>query len=327
MGKLISLLAGVWLLMLAPTGFAQKQNESGRAEIVREAVKIISSNAYRTSSVDWQKAEAAALEILASNDSSAGLNASVQYLVSKLEDGHSSYRPVENGARAPLAPGFTPTPLAPRPIGVRVETPGRFPIIRVNAWGGGNAGVARTAAAMLRDVLNASLDDDVCGLVLDFSANSGGNMWPMLAGLLPIFSEGLLGAFEGADGKRVSIVSSGNSMALDGKPHYLNEPRLPLPRFLPSHVAILVGPRTASSGEIVALLLAAQADSRTFGGATAGRASANRSFAVSDGSALILTTAATIDRNGVKYWEPIAPDVESGDALEAASSWLSGQCE
>ncbi|MCB1602334.1 MAG: hypothetical protein KDI66_20110 [Xanthomonadales bacterium] len=327
MRKLVSRLAGVCLLMLAATGFAQEHRESGRAEIVREAVKIISGNAYRASSVDWQKAEATALEILASDDSSAGLNASVQYLVSKLEDGHSSYRPVANGGQAPMAQGFTPAPLAPRPIGERIESSGRFPLIRVNAWGGVNAGAAITAAATLRDVLNISLDDDVCGLVLDFSANSGGNMWPMLAGLLPIYAEGSLGTFEGADGKRVSIVSSGNSIALDGRPHFLNVPQLPMPRFLPSHIAILIGPRTASSGEIVALLLAAQANSRTFGAATAGRSSANRVFTMSDGSALVLTTAATIDRNGLKHWEPITPDVESSDAVEAASSWLAGQCE
>ncbi|MGE4070666.1 MAG: S41 family peptidase [Lysobacterales bacterium] len=327
MRKLLSRFAGVCLLLLAPTGFAQKQNESGRADIVREAVKVISGNAYKASSVDWQKAEAAALEILASNDSSAGLNASVQYLVSKLEDGHSSYRPAVEGGQAPVAPGFTPTPLAARPIGERVESSGRFPIIRVNAWGGVNAAVAQTAAATLREVLNTALDDDVCGLVLDFSANSGGNMWPMLAGLLPIYSEGLLGAFEGAAGKRTSIVSSGNSLALDGRPHYLNAPQLPLPRFLPSHIAILIGPRTASSGEIVALILAAQANSRTFGAATAGRSSANRMFKMSDGSVLVLTTAATVDRNGLKHWGAITPDIESSDALEAASSWLSGQCK
>ncbi|MCB1613655.1 MAG: hypothetical protein KDI60_18170, partial [Xanthomonadales bacterium] len=69
------------------------------------------------------------------------------------------------------------------------------------------------------------------------------------------------------------------------------------------------------------------ANSRTFGAATAGRSSANRVFTMSDGSALVLTTAATIDRNGLKHWEPITPDVESSDAVEAASSWLAGQCE
>lgn len=128
------------------------------------------------------------------------------------------------------------------PIGEQVDGAGQFPVIRVNAWGGGDPDQVRSAAAALRQALNQSLENDTCGLIVNFSGNSGGNMWPMLAGLLPIFSEGLLGEFEGADGKRTSIVSSGNSLALGGKPHYLNAPRLPLPRFQPARVAVLDRP-------------------------------------------------------------------------------------
>ena len=315
------------LLMVSPFAPAQKIDNVDRAGIVKEAAQTIAKNAYNASKVDWAKAEATALEILASDDSDNGLNASVQYLVSKLEDGHSSYRmAVEGGGQAPLPPGGSFGPLMPRPIG-EVDTSGRFPVVRVNAWGGGDGGAVRAAAASLRGALNQALEGKACGLVVDFSSNSGGNMWPMLAGLLPIFAEGLLGSFESADGKRMAIVSNGSGLALDGKPHYLNSPLLPAPRSLPEHVAILIGSRTASSGEIVALLLAAQSNSRTFGEATAGRSSANRAFRMPDGSSLVLTTAATIDRNGHKHWEPLAPDVRSDNALEAASAWLSEQCK
>lgn len=320
-------LAGMTLLLVCASGFAQSPVDGERADRVKQAVSLVSKHAYNASKVDWDKAQATALEILASDDSADGLNASIQYLISKLDDGHSSYRPAASSGASAAPPAGGSGPRLPLPIGERADGAGRFPVIRVNAWGGGDPAQVRSAAASLRQTLNQSLEDDTCGLVVDFSGNSGGNMWPMLAGLLPIFSEGLLGAFEGADGKRTSIVSSGNSLALGGKPHYLNAPRLPLPRFQPAHVAVLIGPRTASSGEIVALLLAAQANVRTFGAATAGRSSANQAFPLSDGSALILTTAATIDREGQKYWEPIAPDVPADLAAQAAAEWLSAQCD
>lgn len=321
-------LAGMALLLVCASGFGQGAADGERADRVKQAVQLVSQHAYNASKVDWEKAQATALEILASDNSADGLNASIQYLISKLDDGHSSFRPAPApGAKGAPAGGGMPPLRLPLPIGERVDGAGRFPVIRVNAWGGGDPAQVRSAAASLRQTLNQSLEDDTCGLVVDFSGNTGGNMWPMLAGLLPIFSEGLLGAFEGADGKRTSIVSSGNSLALGGKSHYLNAPRLPLPRFQPAHVAVLVGPRTASSGEIVALLLAAQANVRTFGAATAGRSSANQAFPLSDGSALILTTAATIDREGQKYWDPIAPDVPAEHAAQAAAEWLSAQCD
>jgi C-terminal processing protease CtpA/Prc len=61
----------------------------------------------------------------------------------------------------------------------------------------------------------------------------------------------------------------------------------------------------------------------TFGAPTRGLTTGNRTFALSDGAALVLTVAATSDRTGRVYDGSIAPDrlvVEPDGAHSAAES-------
>lgn len=285
---------------------------------------MVSENAYNSSKVEWASVEAGALDILARDQTDAGLDASIRFLISKLKDGHSSYHsnnPVADKAQTP------PLLRAPTPIAELGLDSGDFPVVRVNAWSGNEPAPVRAAAKSLRDTLNKALSQEACGVILDFSSNPGGNMWPMLAGLLPLLSEGTLGAFERADGVRTTIVSTGDGIALGGRPHFLNWPKLDAPRFQPKFLALIIGPKTASSGEITTLMFRGQSNVRVFGSRTAGYASGNRGFKLSNGGTLVLTTSATIDRNGKKYWGPLDPDVESDRPLVSANDWLRQQCQ
>jgi carboxyl-terminal processing protease len=318
------LLVGLTLFCASARGVSNNTTDAEhRTAILREAIHVVSENAYNSSKVDWSRVAADALGILAGDNSDAGLDASILFVIAKLKDGHSRYVSGRSPALTTRAP---PSVRAPLPIGSVTLASGSVPIVKVNAWSGGDMGQVRAAAKSLRGTLNEALSQETCGIIVDLSSNSGGNMWPMLAGLLPLLSEGTLGAFESADGVRSTIVSTGDSLILGGQPHYLNWPTLADPRFLPGFIALIVGPQTASSGEITALMFRGQANVRVFGRRTAGHASANRAFKLANGSTLVLTTAATIDRTGKKYWDPIDPDVESEGPIESAHDWLRNQC-
>ena len=43
-----------------------------------------------------------------------------------------------------------------------------------------------------------------CGWIVDLRSNTGGNMWPMLAGIGPVLGEGKVGGFIFPNGKEVS---------------------------------------------------------------------------------------------------------------------------
>jgi C-terminal processing protease CtpA/Prc len=191
-------------------------------------------------------------------------------------------------------------------------------------------------AETLHDVI-ADLDAQAaCGWIVDLRNNSGGNLWPMLAGVGPLLGDGEAGASVRPNGERTELwyrdgkVGLGDYVQLRvaGDPYRLRETNAP--------VAVLTGRSTASAAEIVATAFEARAGTRSFGAATSGATTGTQIFPLSDGAALVLAVAATSDRNGRIYSGRIEPDVAvAGDergielrdqaAVRAASQWLKTQ--
>lgn len=136
-------------------------------------------------------------------------------------------------------------------------------------------------------------------------------MWPMLAGLAPLLGEEVPGFFQTRSGER-SAWQVTPSAKCAAKP-------------FADRVAVLIGPRTASSGEAVAVAFRGRAATRFFGQPTAGLSTGNQDIALPDGAKLMLTTSVYVDRHGQTYPDGIAPDSlhESDEAtLAAARTWL-----
>ena len=168
-----------------------------------------------------------------------------------------------------------------------------------------------------------------CGWIVDLREDDGGNMWPMLVVVAPLLGSGTFGFFEDADGHRSPWGLRDGAPVLDGKPFYTelrHEYRLQRPR--PTGRG---ADRAADheSGEAVLIAFKGRPDTRVFGHPTAGLASANAGFALSDGATLLLTTANDVDRLGRVYGNsPIPPDAPPDDAVagdptvHAATTWL-----
>lgn len=174
----------------------------------------------------------------------------------------------------------------------------------------------------------------MCRWVVDLRGNTGGNMWPMIAGVGPILGEGTLGSFVYPD----SVVSpwfyeNGQAgvdsfvVAAADNAYVLKSPS---PR-----VAVLTDSLTASSGEAVAVAFRGRDSARSFGGGTWGVSTANAMFPLADGAVIFLTIATMADRTGQVYGEELIPHeavagVKTGDratdaVLDAAVAWLLGQ--
>lgn len=319
----LSLLFAVTMLLSTHCSARDAEAEK-REKVLGDAIEIVSANAYNAAAVDWLEVKKKAFAILKLDNSENGLKASLFFVVSKLKDGHSSYV----AARTSSLPSTSqPSLLRVKPISELVANSASYPVLKMNSWMGREAASARAATEQVRSTLSEAVKGQDCGLIVDFSSNSGGNMWPMVIGLLPLLSDGVLGAFEAADGVRTSIVSAGEIVLLGGKPHYLNFPPLPVLQSTPKFVALIIGQHTASSGEISALMFKGQDNTRFFGAETSGHSSANRGFPLDNGGTLFVTTAATIDRNGEKYFGSVLPDAQSETPLVDATEWLNAQCK
>ncbi len=175
-----------------------------------------------------------------------------------------------------------------------------------------------------------------CGWIIDLRFNSGGNMWPMLAGVGPLLGDSVFGSFYTMAGEGVpwryrnGHAWSGSAEIAEGGagslPAYrVHEPLAP--------VALLIGRTTASSGEATLLAFLGRPNVRSFGDTTAGYNSVNNGYKLSDGATLVITVGYSRDRVGRAYALSVAPDElvpsssdPSRDApLDHARAWLSLQ--
>ena len=187
-------------------------------------------------------------------------------------------------------------------------------------------------ARMLQSWLRSEDQRRPCGWIVDLRQNGGGNMWPMLAGIAPLLSTDpkhreVIGAFVRGAEHQTWRIESGQVLLGDRSPVRLDSPVYVLRHPAPP-IAVLFGPRTASSGEALALAFRGRPATRSFGQKTAGYSTANVPTPLPDGSRLLLTVSVSVDRNLKGDGGKLEPDVAVGDGVEAESaarSWLMAQ--
>ena len=180
---------------------------------------------------------------------------------------------------------------------------------------GGDAEVTRQYTKALLTALQEGHRHGVRGWVVDLRGNTGGAMWPMVAGLEPLLRGHPAGGFEDRTGQRTAW----RTPVPPGAAQVADLSQLP--------VAVLTSPRTASSGEAVAVAFRARPRTRSFGEPTAGLSTGNRGFTLLDGSVLQLTTVAFVDGAGNRYGRELMPaqPATQGAALDEALRWLQRQ--
>ena len=179
----------------------------------------------------------------------------------------------------------------------------------------GDAQAAKTYA----NKLSAALKKDTYQSVLvDLRDNTGGNMYPMLAGLSSLLPDEDLFQFVEKNGSKSAVSRSDvlQQLGLD----QTDEKAKKVP------IAVLTNERTGSSGEMTVLAFKGLENVKIFGQPTASYTTGNNYYQLYDGAVLLLTTSSILDRTGKLYEnEAIQPDVLTDQPLEEAESWLKGQ--
>jgi carboxyl-terminal processing protease len=225
---------------------------------------------------------------------------------------------------------------APRPSGASAPLgqllPGQVGLIAVPPHSGWNR---PTYVDSLHAQLRALDGLGVCGWVVDLRQNTGGNMWPMLAGIGPLLAADVVGSTTTTPSGEGWHYRDGRAWA--GGPTLPAEPMGygtsvgdPPLRSATAPVALVLGRRTQSSGEMTAIAFLGRPNVRSFGDSTGGYASVNSSIPLRDGAQLIVTSAYPRDRLGRTYALTLGPDelVASADPVagdrpvQAAADWV-----
>lgn len=191
--------------------------------------------------------------------------------------------------------------------------------VEVPGFRGSDPVLKRRYSTSVAQALHAGSRAGVRAWVVDLRGNTGGNMWPMLAGLEPLLRDQPIGWSQQRDGRR----RAWHVEAAEGAGTLPDLARMP--------VAVLTSERTASAGEAVVVAFRGRPHTRSFGAPTAGLATGNTGYRLQDGTMLHLTTTSFVDRLQIVHVGPIQPDERAGflttpNASEAkAVRWLEAQ--
>jgi C-terminal processing protease CtpA/Prc len=281
--------------------------------LVDEAIKIAREHSLHRKEIAWPEVERNVRALAAGAEDSAAAYPAIRYLLAALNDHHSFLLPPAQTTAFRTGGASNPIP----EIRVSADAVG---VITMPGYSGGDQAASRKYAEDVHKALVNAQSGAACGWVVDLRPNTGGNMWPMLAGLKPFLGNEPLGTFESPSessppwkaGQAVEVEPPGTLAALEN-----------------SWVAVITGPRTASSGEAVTIAFKGRPHTRSFGLPTNGLSTANETFPLPDGAMILLTTAIEVDRTGKRYGDKVDPDEQheaagtGGDpAMAAATAWL-----
>ncbi|MGD1891551.1 MAG: S41 family peptidase, partial [Cyclobacteriaceae bacterium] len=203
-----------------------------------------------------------------------------------------------------------------------VSVPDDVGYVKITSFSGGGDAATAFADKIQKQIRSAD-SPSLVGWIVDLRGNTGCNMWPMLAGISPILGEDTIGYFVDAKERRYHWeVRNGSSYNSNRLKTAVTEPYVlanPEPK-----VAVLLDKGVMSSGEAVAIAFVGRENTRSFGSATCGLSTANKTYRLDNNSVLALTVAYMADRNLKVYGTPIEPDEEvaSEAVVQRAIAWL-----
>lgn len=169
--------------------------------------------------------------------------------------------------------------------------------------------------------------------IIDLRKNSGGNCWPMLAGVGPLLGEGICGYFIRENYKTAVRYQAGGAVYGSSVNCKVSNPVI-IDKSQRRQLVVLTGPATSSAGEVLALAFKGLDNVRLMGEPTAGFTTANTTYDLYDGSTLVLTVCHEADRTGKVCQGKVMPDDlikpdslhKNDDMIKAnAVMWLQSQ--
>jgi C-terminal processing protease CtpA/Prc len=174
---------------------------------------------------------------------------------------------------------------------------------------------------------------ETCALVVDLSEQTGGNAWPPFVAMYPLFGAANNAKWVDRDGQRTSVtvpatLQKMNQTFAEGRAN-------PFVRFGSGPLAVVVGKRTASAGEMLLVALLGEQRVQTFGSTSYGLSTANATYPMADGSTLVLTQSryalgdGPVIQGGIAPMHPGAQNEPVADSVRTAAEWAaanSPQC-
>lgn len=293
------------------------------------ALTLMRSNAVVTPKGGWTLVERRAKRMARAARTDAQTYGSLVYAIQALYAAGDVHARFANPLMAKLAAQTAKTAetAETQPPSVSMLSGGKVGVIALPAIASAptSANARRYATAALSSIATDERSSAPCGWIVDLRGNTGGDMYPMLLAVGPILGNGPLIGFQSRSGFQGYVSADGGVLSTGA---YRFASPLAVPALEPAPaVALLTDGSTLSSGEAVAVAFHGRPQVRTFGASTGGAPTSPQTYRLADGATLTFSTADDVDRDGLRYTGPIAPDQPTTDpdgpsTESAAASWL-----
>ncbi|HYF30876.1 MAG TPA: S41 family peptidase [Chitinophagaceae bacterium] len=279
------------------------------SKLLDETLVLMQKHYYRKDSVEWDDLITSAKIRLNSSSNCETAHEIVQWCFKQLKERHSFIMPASKAAvyNGNINSSGNPATLKQLAGPIRHELIGTdIAYIDVPWLSSADKDICTNYADSLQTLIAGFDKAGVTKWIIDLRHNTGGNCWPMLAGLGPLLGNGTYGYFISSSEKIPFSYQNGSVLQGKYKRCTVTNPFMLLSTA--KHIVVLTGPNTASAGEIVALAFKGVNNVQFIGEPTAGLTTANATYKLSDGSMLVLTVCKEADRNGRIYEGRIQPD-------------------
>jgi carboxyl-terminal processing protease len=304
-------------LLLSAAVFAAAASAAGPAAAELDAaLAILKAHHINSGKADWPAIEARARARVAKADKAAEAYPVIKAVLGELGEHHSFLLPAAVvQSRRQAAPAVADGREEKLPLAE--PYPGNILAIQLPGHSG-SPDSDKAYADFLRRMLQKAYEKKLCRVLLDLRFNNGGNMWPMLNGLMPLLGKPPYGYFRNTDGGEAAWkLSDAEAVTKDQAGQ---QGRLP--------VAVLLGKATFSSGEFTAMAFEGRARTRFFGAPTGGYVTFNATYDLPDGAQLYVAEGWGLDRVRRPYRIAVVPDEHSAEGqatFEAGLAWLRTQ--
>jgi len=287
---------------------------------IDEAIALFRKSHINSEKANWQALTAKAYAAANGAKTTSDTYPAIQLIIKELGEKHTVfYNPDEAKAQATgVSSGAAAAP--PLALAEGAKLANGIGLVKIYGFVGPDDWAKRYVEYSKATIARMRAEG-VCRFILDLRQNGGGNMYPMLSGLSPLLDDGVLGKFQYADG-RVTYWGLKGGQAIETADPI---PPASIKREGSLPIAVVLGPRTGSSGEFTAMSFKGRANTRFFGAPTAGYVTANDPMKLSDGAMITMTDGWGIDRTGKKYVDVVEPDEPTafgGPTMDAATGWL-----
>lgn len=292
---------------------------------------FIKSNSIHRTSVDWQKTDSAFQNCVKSATSPDDTMNCFVRVLEALNDVHSqiwlnnkvygNYPRFDDTSLAILTPLTKKSEQMTNVISC-YELPDSIPLIRVPSFILSDFSQVGHFAKALYDSIIYYGSKKVRGFIIDLRLNGGGNLYPMLSGLSPLFGNCIVGYETDPFGQiiRKWEIKDGNFIIGGYKTTDLPPADMSFLEKIP--VAVITGPVTRSSGSLTAVAFKGRENTVFIGEPTAdGYTTSNGFFQFTPSLFLNFATTYVADRNLTIYKSAVDPDIfiYAGDDFENLS--------